>query len=91
MSRSLKPPVPTRSAIVTALSLAVDKSGLTQLQVAERAGYLPSQISHLRLRRGSRFQITFYEDVAEALGYEFRLVRKTSWRPIHITKCEEME
>lgn len=74
-----------KSVTLRALSDAIDRSSLTQAEIAKRTGYTQGQISELRRLRGKSREkrnsilkrpMRFYEDVAEALGYELILRRK---------------
>lgn len=70
------------SKVLDALSKLIDKSGLRLQDIATLSGYHYSDISDLRLKRGRRGGVLrrplrFYEDVAEALGYDIVLVPRT--------------
>lgn len=64
------------SRLQVAFTDLIDKSVLTQTQLAARAGYYQSDISFLRLRKQRRMPLAFYEDVANALGYDLVLVKR---------------
>lgn len=78
MPQPLKPAARTRSNVLRQLGELVDRSALSQAVIGERAGYSQADISKLRQCGNLRRPLTFYEDVATALGHELVLLPRRS-------------
>lgn len=84
MPRPRKPAARTRSVVLRRLGELVDRSTLSQAAIGERAGYSQADISTLRLCGNLKRPLTFYEDVATALGHEIIVQprRRHGYRPL---------